>query len=777
MKADELRAAMETVLLEALRRNPAGGETASTTRSWAQNGGSSLEAYAAIMRIEQELGVVVPVARVLGPRPLSDLLDEAASAGPEPQAQVAEAPAGAVPATASQRRHWRHAQGDGSAAFLNIGRAMYCSRDFDADKAEAAFRALVARHESLRNRYVMDAAGQLLLDEVPDWPEKAEFARHPRAASAEDANAVIRAEVGRTFPLGQEPPVRGGCVPLEDGTGIVYFSVHHITADGWSVDLLAGDFLALYSGAGGELPEATPFSRYAGTLDARARAGVYADDIAYWREKFARVSPDFTIAGRDGEASGQRAGTAQLVWDGPGEADAVRAAARTLGVTTYSLMLSSLLAAAHVMSGEDNVVVMSGVANRNRADYRETAGLFTNQIFFVGDFGTPGGTTDYVRQVHADVVESLGRSELPVEVVLDELGAYAAARTLAPYANILFQAAEAPIAPPAMRDGSWRTHPLGTGSIKRHCNIHLLDTGAELALELDYSLALVGERDAGRLLRAIRSGVDHIVAAAHSSVAELVEVVGKAAGERQEELTVFTVDYPGARAEPALAAVVREAFPEVAVVELPVPRSLEPQEIEDCLRRCHDTVSRARGPRVLLSYCSASVWARHLVQTLAPQHAGGALPLLSVSGNTKTEQDWVEEFAELIGRFDAGTDLSALAPERVAIPRTGSLVSRCAAAEGALTTMRRLMEAAMKQRFGDPLGRVARETMEVQLSWMAYLGSCVVLGTLTDAQDVEELSLPESRLDDRATVEDWLRPVLDRLGRPAAGTVGEDRAR
>ncbi|MEV7596946.1 condensation domain-containing protein [Kitasatospora sp. NPDC089797] len=757
MNAQAQQHAMQAVLLAALTRK-AGGDPAglSTARSWAQNGGSSLDAYAAIMRIEEELGLVVPVARLLGPQPLDELIRQADAPAPTVPAGVASD--GAVAATASQRRHWRHAQGEGSAAFLNMGRALRCARDFDADRAEAAFRALVARHESLRNRYVA-TADALLLEEVADWPERVAFVRHPEAVDAEAATALIRAALAPAFPLAEEPPVRGGCVPLGDGGAVLYLGVHHIAADGWTIDLLVGDFLALYTGTGDQLAPATPFSRYAAGLDAAARSGVYAEDIAYWREKFARLSPDFTVARRTGAAAaGQRAGTSRLLWDGPGEADALRERARALGVTTYSLLLSALLAAARVLSGEDEVVVMSGVANRNRAEHRNTAGLFTNQIFFVGDFRAPGDVEDYVRRVHDDVVESLARSQLPVEVVLDAMGAYDAARTLAPYANILFQAAEAPIDPPVLRDGSWRSHPLGSGSIKRHCNIHLEDDGADgLALELDYSLALVGAHDAARLLRALRAAADRIVRGGDGPVTELLTAAREAAGEPAPTLTVFSVDYPGARAEPALASVVRDSLPGADLVELPVPQSLDAEEIEECRRRGHALLARdTTGPAAVLGYCSAASWARHLVATLDGE-TGPAL--LTVNGNDPTETDWYEEFAHLIGRFDAEADLTEVAPERIALPRDGDLRSRCAAARDTLAVMRRLLQGAVERRFGAPLGRVARETLDVQVKWLTYLGSCVVVGAGADRP--EERSLPDLRLDRSEQVAAWLHAELD----------------
>ncbi|MGW7411293.1 condensation domain-containing protein [Streptomyces sp. NPDC054863] len=761
MSTDQLRAAMAAALLEPLDRKSPSGRTADIQRSWVQNGGTSLEAYAAVMGIEQELGAVIPVARLLGPAPLAELLDAATPT--EPAHQGVWAGGDAVPATASQRRHWRHAQGAGSAAFLNMGHAVRCTRDFDADRAEAAFRTLLTRHESLRNRYVPDSDGRLVLQDVADWPERAVFAHHSGAATAEEATAVIRTAVGKPFSLGEEPPVRGGCVPLPDGEAVVYFGIHHIAADGWSTDLLASEFLALYTDPATALAAATPFSSYAGMLEARAGEGHYAQDIAYWRKKFGRVSPDFTIARRSGEAGAQRAGALRLDWAGPERADAVRAAAREYGVTTYSLLLSALLASAHVLSGEDDVVVMSGVANRNSARVRDTIGLFTNQIFFVGNFGSTGATRDYVTDVHGDVVESLGRSELPVEVVLDDLDAYAKARTLAPYANILFQAADAPLDPPAIRDGSWRNHGLGTGSIKRHCNIHLVDTAGELALELDYSLALVGEKDAERLLAAVRTGVEHLVTSPDSSVAELLAQVRRAAGEREPQLTVFAVDYPGARTEPALAAFVREAFPESHVVELPVPRSLDPQEAEDRLRECLETVRGVEGPGIVLSYCSASAWARHLVAELP----GDGMRLVTMGGNVVAEDDWTGEFAELVHRLDPTADLTALTGIR--IDAAAEPAERWTAARTVLAEMDRLLESAYTARFGTPLGRVARETMAVQLAWLSYLGTCTVLGTLARPGSVAGPELPGDLLEGRADLEARLRPELTLTG---AGTDG-----
>lgn len=192
---------------------------------------------------------------------------------------------------------------------------------------------------------------------------------------------------------------------------------------------------------------------------------------------------------------------------------------------------------------------------------------------------------------------------------------------------------------------------------------------------------------------------------------------------REPDLSVFTLDYPGARAERALPAFVRETFPEVVVIELPVPKGLAAQEIDDCLARCRSLMSGAAGPGVVLAYCSGSVQGRHL--------AGSGVPVVSISGTAPTAEEWVERFAGLVRNIDQDTDLSAL--DAFILPEDG----RHAAAVSLLATMHHILEMAMRARYGEPLHRAVRETMTAQLSWMAYVGSCVLLGP--SQETVEEV--------------------------------------
>ncbi|WP_030191844.1 hypothetical protein [Streptomyces violaceorubidus] len=252
------------------------------------------------------------------------------------------------------------------------------------------------------------------------------------------------------------------------------------------------------------------------------------------------------------------------------------------------------------------------------------------------------------------------------------------------------------------------------------------------------------------------------------TVAGTVDEVRSAVQTAGSEPTVFTVDYPGARAEPHLAEFVRANLPGLRHAELPLPKSLDAGDIVECRRLGHAALAGATGPVVLLAYCSGAAWGRYLIGTLPP---GGEAPaFLSVNGSTLTQQEWFEEFVSLAGRFAPADDLRAVAAEQAVTGLGSDLESRCAAARDVLAVMCRELEKGLAQRLGLPLGRAAVETLKVQSTWLSYLGACVVVGT-GPAEPVPggERALPGIRLDQGARVADWLRLQLAALSAPVSG--------
>ncbi len=116
----------------------------------------------------------------------------------------------------------------------------------------STFAALVDRHESLRTAFrssadgsaeqVITATGQFELTRV-DLSE--ELADGREARMAQEARRIARTP----FDLTQGPLLRVGLIQLSQEEHVLVVVMHHIIADGWSMQLIVEEFVELYRAA------------------------------------------------------------------------------------------------------------------------------------------------------------------------------------------------------------------------------------------------------------------------------------------------------------------------------------------------------------------------------------------------------------------------------------------------------------------------------------------------------------------------------------------------
>ncbi|MFD3440663.1 condensation domain-containing protein, partial [Streptomyces sp. NPDC058685] len=150
----------------------------------------------------------------------------------------------------------------------------------DRKRLELALSRLVARHQSLRMRFVeRDGAPRVLvadrLDARIDWRD---------AATAAEVEAEAAAEAGEPFDLTTGPLFRVVVWRLSDTEHVLLAAMHHIVSDGWSISLFVRDLGALYDGD--TLPELSlPYTEFA-DWQRRELGGVgAAGELGYWRER------------------------------------------------------------------------------------------------------------------------------------------------------------------------------------------------------------------------------------------------------------------------------------------------------------------------------------------------------------------------------------------------------------------------------------------------------------------------------------------------------------
>src|SRR5437588_1607236 len=211
-----------------------------------------------------------------------------------PIARMPEAPSYEL--SHAQRRLWTLCQLDGASAAHNIPLSIRLDGPLDVDALGRAFDALVARHESLRTSFItVDGEPTQTIAAAVAWSLPL---RDP--AAGDDAGAGGRALAAQPFDLRQAPLLRAELLRTAEQQHLLHLVIHHLIADGWSLNVLAAELTAFYNafrrGEPSPLPPLAIHCRdHAAWQNDRLRGAAAAADRDFWLRQLAPPPPPLDV--------------------------------------------------------------------------------------------------------------------------------------------------------------------------------------------------------------------------------------------------------------------------------------------------------------------------------------------------------------------------------------------------------------------------------------------------------------------------------------------------
>src|SRR5581483_12154592 len=152
------------------------------------------------------------------------------------------------PLTPAQTRLWFLEQIDGVSSEFNLSAAIALSGRVDRQALGRAFKAVIARHESLRTVFAMVGGNpmqQFLLvsDTAANFVDLRSLPPDSREASVAE---MIREAARKPFDIYQGPVIRLTLYELDQDRHILLVCAHHIVIDGVSLGILVQELGALY---------------------------------------------------------------------------------------------------------------------------------------------------------------------------------------------------------------------------------------------------------------------------------------------------------------------------------------------------------------------------------------------------------------------------------------------------------------------------------------------------------------------------------------------------
>ncbi|MCZ7436791.1 amino acid adenylation domain-containing protein [Micromonospora sp. WMMC241] len=306
---------------------------------------------------------------------------------------------------------------DGAGAAYTIPVAWRLTGPLDRDRLDAAFAALVERHEALRTRFTV-VDGVVRQEIVAGWPG-VDWRDAGDAAEVAEAARQVAAE---PFDLATGPLFRVTGWRLTPTDHVVLLTLHHIVADGASIGVLVRDLEASYAGTASPEPPAR-YADYAAWQRGADAAHGRERDLTYWRDRLAGLPPLELPTDGDRPAARSTAG-ASCDFTLPAElVTALERFARERGATLHMVLLAAFEAMLGRLAGQVDFGVGTPVAGRDRPEVEHVVGFFVNTVVLRADLGGNPSFTHLLDRVRADALGAYDHQETPFERVVDRIGA------------------------------------------------------------------------------------------------------------------------------------------------------------------------------------------------------------------------------------------------------------------------------------------------------------------------------------------------------------------
>jgi amino acid adenylation domain-containing protein len=289
----------------------------------------------------------------------------------------------------------------------------------------AGLSEIVRRHETLRTRFV-EVDGEPRQEIGAPWRvplPQVDLRALGRERRLGELGRLRAEEAGRPFNLARGPLLRAGLVRLDEEEHALLLTVHHIVYDGWSEEVLTAELTALYAAAlaGRPSPLGELAVQYA-DFAAWQRAWppeVLGRQLAYWRDELAGAPAALPLpADRQRPAAPSFRGASATLHL---PAAALRQAARREGTTLYMLLLAGFAALLARVTGEEDLLVGTPVADRPRPEVEGLIGFFVNTVVIRARAAGDPSFRGLLAAVRDTALSAFAHQDLPFEMLVEEL--------------------------------------------------------------------------------------------------------------------------------------------------------------------------------------------------------------------------------------------------------------------------------------------------------------------------------------------------------------------
>lgn len=336
----------------------------------------------------------------------------------------------ALPLSYGQQRLWFLWQLDPDSTAYHIQHALRLSGMLDRQAFHASFQALIERHESLRTLFRVNDAGTVeQVIQPASFLTIADIDLLSWDISQREERAAAEAQriVSASFDLTQGPLLRVALIRMGEQKNILVIVMHHIIADGVSMQILLNEFAAYYQsyikGKSAQLASLPiQYADYTVWQQKWLEAGVKEKQLAYWQNYLGEAHPVLMLPTDRVRQPVTSYPAARYSFDLPQAIlEKLRQLAIDCGATLFMTLLTAFQTLLFRHTGQSTIRVGVPIANRHRIETTDLIGFFINTQVMQGQLHGRLLLVELLDRMREDAINAQAHQDLPFEQLVEAL--------------------------------------------------------------------------------------------------------------------------------------------------------------------------------------------------------------------------------------------------------------------------------------------------------------------------------------------------------------------
>ncbi|WP_164689690.1 non-ribosomal peptide synthetase [Herpetosiphon llansteffanensis] len=334
------------------------------------------------------------------------------------------------PLSFAQQRLWLIEQLQPNAALYNISIPMQIRGSY-ADLPSIlsqTLTAIVQRHEPLRASFSMiDGLPQQAIMPVETVDIALLDFSQLNASEREAAlHQAMQTETEQPFDLRHDQLFRAKLLRVSHAEHILLLTIHHIAFDAWSAKIFIQEFEAIFSALENQqpLPELAPlalqYADFAAWQREWLQGATLDQQLSYWKNQLAGELPVLALpTDRPRPAIQTFKGGRHTFWISGELTNQLNQLSQQQQATLFMLLLGAWVGLLQRYSGQNDIIVGSPIANRNRRELEDLIGFFVNTLVMRVKPANDPTFLELLAQVREVALGAYAHQDLPFEMLVD----------------------------------------------------------------------------------------------------------------------------------------------------------------------------------------------------------------------------------------------------------------------------------------------------------------------------------------------------------------------